>query len=118
MKHYISEHMTPRAKEILKIPKCARVESALTIVKFIEDHGLPIVVKPTAYVAHLLRFNEISRGMGSMKTYLIHTEEQLKEMLEEGVAPNLDGPIDFEVEEFVKGQMYHIDGFVEEYVIR
>jgi hypothetical protein len=49
-----------------------------------------------------------------MKTYLIHTEQQLKEMLEEGIASNLDGPIDFEVEEFVKGQMYHIDGFVEE----
>lgn len=58
----------------------------------------------------------IFRGMGSMKTYLIHTEEELKTMLEEGVAPNLDGPIDFEVEEFVQGQMYHIDGFVEKYI--
>lgn len=54
--------------------------------------------------------------MGSMKTYLIHTEDELQKMLEEGVAAQLDGPIDFEVEEFVKGQMYHIDGFVEEYV--
>ena len=51
--------------------------------------------------------------MGSMKTYLIHTEEQLKGMLRDGVSPTLDGPVDFEVEKFVKGQMYHVDGFVE-----
>lgn len=51
-----------------------------------------------------------------MQTYLIHTEDELQKMLEEGVAAQLDGPIDFEVEKFVKGQMYHIDGFVEEYV--
>jgi hypothetical protein len=35
-------------REILKVPKCARVESAITILKFVEVHGLPIVVKPTA----------------------------------------------------------------------
>eukprot|EP01127_Copromyxa_protea_P005732 TRINITY_DN15593_c0_g1_i1.p1 TRINITY_DN15593_c0_g1~~TRINITY_DN15593_c0_g1_i1.p1 ORF type:complete len:454 (+),score=66.12 TRINITY_DN15593_c0_g1_i1:1-1362(+) len=105
MKNYINEHMTPRAKSILKIPKCRRVESALTIISFIEEHGLPVVVKPIA-------------GMGSIQTYIIHNEESLQAMLREGISSYLDGPVDFEVEEFIQGQMYHIDGFVENGVVK
>jgi hypothetical protein len=51
--------------------------------------------------------------MGSMDTYLIHTDEDLKKMLTKGVEAYGDGPIDYEIEKFCHGEMYHIDGFVD-----
>jgi hypothetical protein len=52
--------------------------------------------------------------MGSMDTYLIHTDDDLKRMLTKGVEAYGDGPIDYEIETFCVGEMYHIDGFVDE----
>eukprot|EP01126_Amoeba_proteus_P014212 TRINITY_DN16170_c0_g1_i3.p1 TRINITY_DN16170_c0_g1~~TRINITY_DN16170_c0_g1_i3.p1 ORF type:complete len:259 (-),score=44.99 TRINITY_DN16170_c0_g1_i3:115-891(-) len=56
--------------------------------------------------------------MGSKKTYIIHTLENLQELLNDGVSAYLDGPIDYEVEKFVHGKMYHVDGFVESGVVK
>jgi len=51
--------------------------------------------------------------MGSMDTYIINTENDLIRFLIKGLSKNLDGPVDYEIEEFIHGQMYHIDGFID-----
>lgn len=50
------------------------------------------------------------RGMGSMNTGIIHNGEELSSFLRLGLADNIDGPIDYEIEKFIRGEMYHIDG--------
>jgi len=99
MKEILEKNLPSDVREYFSTPICARVSSASTIIKFVALHSLPIVVKPT-------------RGMGSMDTYLIHSEGDLKQMMTKGVATYPDGPIDYEVEKFCVGKMYHIDGFV------
>eukprot|EP01124_Arcella_intermedia_P014618 TRINITY_DN21137_c0_g1_i1.p1 TRINITY_DN21137_c0_g1~~TRINITY_DN21137_c0_g1_i1.p1 ORF type:complete len:436 (-),score=93.59 TRINITY_DN21137_c0_g1_i1:7-1263(-) len=103
MKDHLKAHLPPESKVLL--PTFEKVTSPHTIIQFVKDHGLPVVVKPT-------------RGMGSVNTHIIKTEEDLQKMLSSGVSPVLDGPIDYEVEKFIEGQMYHIDGFVHENVVR
>lgn len=48
-----------------------------------------------------------------MDTFLIHTDNDLKLMLAKGLQSYGDGPIDYEIEKFCYGEMYHIDGFVD-----
>jgi len=100
MKDWLNEKIPPYVKEKISIPPFKRITDSTTIFKFIDEHKLPVVIKPT-------------RGMGSMDTFLIHTEADLNKVLRKGIYKYLDGPIDYEIEKFVTGQMYHIDGFVE-----
>eukprot|EP01125_Pyxidicula_operculata_P010071 TRINITY_DN3314_c0_g1_i5.p1 TRINITY_DN3314_c0_g1~~TRINITY_DN3314_c0_g1_i5.p1 ORF type:complete len:312 (-),score=55.88 TRINITY_DN3314_c0_g1_i5:18-953(-) len=105
MKDMLNARLSEESKKIIKIPEFKRVESTLTIVEFVEKHQLPVVVKPT-------------RGMGSINTYIIKSQEDYEKMLKSGVSTTLDGPVDFEVEKFVEGQMYHIDGYYEDGEVR
>lgn len=54
--------------------------------------------------------------MGSINTHILKTQKDVESMLSQGLTQSLDGPIDFEVEKFITGLMYHIDGFVLKYV--
>lgn len=99
MKEHLEKHMTPQQKEVVQIPAFAKVQHAPQLLKFVETHGYPLVVKPT-------------RGMGSINTHIIKTRDDLAKLLSQGLSNTLDGPIDYQVEKFIFGQMYHIDGFV------
>jgi len=99
MKEYLQKNMTNEQKEIVQVPIFAKVRHAPQLLDFIDKNGLPVVVKPT-------------RGMGSMNTHIIKTSEELLQMLSHGLSASLDGPIDYQIEKFIFGQMYHIDGFV------
>jgi hypothetical protein len=48
--------------------------------------------------------------MGSMNTGIINSMEELQSFLRLGLSGNVDGPIDYEIEKFIRGEMYHIDG--------
>lgn len=83
---------TAMEKGIL-VPAFRRVSTSFDLIDFIAEHGYPVVVKPID-------------GAGSVNTYVLHSEQDLSELLAEGVLANI------EVEKFVKGDMYHIDGLV------
>nr|WP_258567749.1 ATP-grasp domain-containing protein [Paenactinomyces guangxiensis] len=77
----------------IKVPAFAMLETAVDLYKFIKQHGYPVVVKPVD-------------GMGSRNTAILKNREETIEYLSQGLASNLI------VEEFIEGEMYHIDGLV------
>jgi hypothetical protein len=77
----------------IPVPAFAEVQTPLDLVDFVEQHGLPAVVKPV-------------RGSGSLGTVVVRTQDELRQLLEDGVGDGL------EVEEFVPGPMYLVDGLV------
>lgn len=78
--------------KVLKVPEYRRINNVLDVYEFIEEHGFPVVIKPVD-------------GAGSLNTFIIRNLEELKNLLING---HLEG---FEIEEFIKGDMYTIDGF-------
>jgi biotin carboxylase len=77
----------------VRLPVYRMVDSAYTVLRFVEQHGYPVVIKPAT-------------GSGSYGTNLIHSEAELDDYLAH--APR----IEMEIETFVSGQMYHVDGLV------
>jgi len=83
-------------KHNINVPVFQSVEDSISIIEFIAVHGLPVVVKP-------------SRGYGSVNTTIISTDQELQTFLKK-FTPELDSPLGLEVEKFIEGPMYHIDG--------
>jgi len=83
-------------KNNVLVPVFQRVEDSISVIEFISIHGLPVVIKP-------------SRGYGSVNTTIIFSEADLKEFLNR-FTPQLDSPLGLEIEKFIEGPMYHIDG--------
>jgi biotin carboxylase len=87
-----------KMKEILgaagvRVPAYARVDSVVDLYRFIRKHGYPVVVKP-------------EDGMGSRDTEVLFSDQDTIRYLSQGLPKGL------EVEEFIEGEMYHIDGLV------
>lgn len=75
------------------LPEYRTLDSAYTAVRFVEAHGYPVVIKPFA-------------ESGSYGTHIIRNEQEL-----DGYLANAQrGGV--EIETFVDGQMYHIDGLI------
>lgn len=79
----------------VNLPNYRRLTSGSDLYSFIEEHGFPVVVKPTDGSA--------ARGVVILHDY--------KELLEFSKTTSKE---DLMVETFVKGEMYHVDAFVEE----
>jgi biotin carboxylase len=79
----------------IPVPAFTEVQTPLDLVDFVEQHGLPAVVKPV-------------RGSGSLGTVVVRAQDELRRLLEDGVGDGL------EVEEFVPGTMYLVDGLVRD----
>ncbi|MGB8956216.1 MAG: ATP-grasp domain-containing protein [Tumebacillaceae bacterium] len=77
----------------IRVPHFAKIHSALDIYQFIQQHGYPVVVKPVD-------------GIGSKNTAVLRNRNDLISYLQEDLATNL------EVETFVEGEMYHVDGLI------
>ncbi|MGW8378497.1 ATP-dependent carboxylate-amine ligase [Streptomyces sp. ODS28] len=86
----MKDHLAGAAVEV---PAYERVESAHTVLDFVERHGYPVVVKPVS-------------ESGSLGAAVIRDEAELDAYL----ADPWRGPS--EVEAFVPGRMYHVDGLV------
>ncbi|MFD7448440.1 acetyl-CoA carboxylase biotin carboxylase subunit family protein [Kitasatospora sp. NPDC059827] len=79
----------------LDVPEFAPVRVALDLFGFLREHGYPVVVKPAL-------------GSGSKGTVVLRDEADLTELLAGGL------PDHAEVERFVDGRMYVVDGLVTE----
>jgi biotin carboxylase len=83
----------------LRVPAFAEIGSASDAVLFVKQHGRS-VIKPRG-------------GMGSRNTSVVDDEDAVRAVLE-----GIDDPAGFEVEEFVGGQMYHVDSLVRDGSVR
>lgn len=89
-KYIMKEYVSAKG---LKTPNYRMVDSPTDIYSFIQKQGLPIVIKPR-------------EGSGSEGVELIRDISELKKFVSENqVSKQL-------VEEYVEGEMYHIDGLV------
>lgn len=86
MKRYVRESR-------VEIPAYVEIDTAIDLILFAEEHGYPLVVKPR-------------RSSGSVGTSIVHTEDELERLLA------TDQWRGFEVETFVDGTMYHVDGLI------
>ncbi|MCF2132233.1 ATP-grasp domain-containing protein [Strepomyces sp. STD 3.1] len=77
----------------INVPNFKKIESALDLYSFVQTHGYPVIVKPID-------------GSGSESTSVLRNREDMLDYLAFGIANNL------EVESFVEGDMYHIDGLI------
>jgi hypothetical protein len=79
------------AKEVVDVPRYQRIRSVLDIYDFIRSVGYPVIIKPTD-------------GAGSLNTFVIKGREDLVRYLDRCEAG------EYEIEEFIQGQMYTVDG--------
>ena len=76
-----------------KVPRFMRIDEPIDLICFVQAHGFPVIVKPID-------------GCGSLGTRVLRREEDLKNLLGETL------PRGLEVEQFIEGDQYHIDGLV------
>lgn len=92
MKHILKKHN-------FLIPSFKSVQSAVDVLAFMDHHSYPVILKPDL-------------GTGSRGVHIIDSKRQLYTLLKKKkvFAPNQ--PLDWQIEEFIPGQMYHINGIV------
>lgn len=83
----------------LPITAYRKVETILDIYEHANEHGYPVVVKPT------------SAG-GAIGVVFIDNREQLDALAEPGLMARIETPPDLMVEGFVDGRQYIVDGLV------
>ncbi|WP_309893120.1 ATP-grasp domain-containing protein [Archangium sp.] len=83
--------MKELASKVVDVPRNRRITSVLDIHEFIQSVGYPVVIKPVD-------------GAGSLNTFVLKDRSDLVRFLDRC---ELWG---YEIEEFVKGQMYTVDG--------
>lgn len=84
-------YMKQLACDSIRIPKFKKVNDIMDLMAFIEEQGYPIVIKPVD-------------SAGSVDVRIVRDEQQLNEVLKEGLSGNI------EAEEYIEGDMYHVDG--------
>ncbi len=89
----------------LRVPRFTTVDSGLDLMAAAADYGYPFVVKPRM-------------GGGSIGATVVRDEAALRALLSKGLRPNFYTPAHLEAEEFVAGDLYHVDGLVLDGVIR
>ena len=96
MKEKLQEHQ-------IKVPTFMRADTATDILKFAEEKGFPFVIKPSC-------------GYSSVNTVAIKNKEDLEHYFSSGVLDKLQQGMDVklgvDIESFVFGPMYHIDGMI------
>lgn len=80
--------------KFIPTPSYKKIESFVDIIKFIDEKSYPVVIKP--------RF-----GSGSESVLILHSEIELRDYIAQSPELNL-----MMIEEYIDGQMYHIDGFM------
>lgn len=81
----------------LPVPTARRVTGALDVIEFIEEHGYPVVLKPIA-------------GAASVNTQVISDRADLEAALGAGLSATPELSPQLEVERFVPGSQYHVNG--------
>ncbi|MGL5379968.1 ATP-grasp domain-containing protein [Clostridium sp.] len=83
--------MKDALKDSIKVPKFEKVNSVLDIEDFIKKNDFPVVIKPRL-------------GAGSIGVKVVRCREELRNYYKNNNIYNLM------IEEFVDGEMYHVDG--------
>lgn len=86
-------------KNQIAVPRHKRLLNQTDAILFSQEYGFPLVLKPVD-------------GAGSLNTFVLHNEEDLKALPADLFSKNM------EIEEFIEGEMYHIDGIVLENQVR
>jgi biotin carboxylase len=86
-------------KRSVSVTPYGAVTSVLDLVSFIEAHGYPVVIKPRL-------------GAGSVAVRIISNAEELHNWAAAGLSLRIEDVPHLMVEQFVPGQLYHIDGFM------
>jgi hypothetical protein len=79
----------------LAVPPFAALRSNLDLISFVEEYDYPVIIKPID-------------GAGSQNIRVIYNPLDLEFVLERGIQRST------EVEAFITGDMYHVDGLVTE----
>jgi biotin carboxylase len=75
------------------------ITSAMDVIDFVAEHGLPVVVKPR-------------NGGGSLGIRIVRTQADLEALLAAGLTPHMEAITDLMIEKYVDGLMYNVDGVV------
>lgn len=86
------------ARAGVRVPRYKAIDGPSDLYAFVRSVGLPIVLKPRA-------------GAGSIDTKLIRTEEELSSAFASMRAATVGLSISLIAEEFVNGQLYHVNGY-------
>lgn len=81
------------------VPRCTPVDSGLDVREAAVEYGFPLVIKPRL-------------GGGSVGAGVVRDEAALRELLNRGLRANFFTPAHFEAEEFVDGELCHVDGLI------
>jgi biotin carboxylase len=89
-----------RMKEVagadgIPVTKFRRIHSSFDLIQFVKEYDFPVVIKPIL-------------GRGSTGTCVLEDKTALSQFIEKGV------PLELAVEKFVEGEVYHVDGIVQE----
>ncbi|MDH6123910.1 ATP-grasp domain-containing protein [Kitasatospora sp. GP82] len=83
----------------IRVPRFTTVDTGLDVRSAAAEFGFPFVVKPRM-------------GGGSVGAQVVRDESGLQELLRAGLRANFYTPAHLEAEEFVAGDLYHVDGLV------
>lgn len=83
----------------VKVPFFKNVESASDVIEFIRHTPFPIVIKPNL-------------GTGSEGVDIFQNQKEVLNYLKKSSLFQENSSINMQVEEFVEGTMYHINGFI------
>ena len=98
--------MKTRLREAgFRVPRFLPVESGLDAMAAAEEFGYPFVVKPRL-------------GGGSIGARVVRDEAALRELLGTGLRSTFYTPAHLEAEEFVRGDLHHVDGLVLDGAVR
>lgn len=89
---------THLSKTSIKIPLFKRLQNKQEAIEFAKAHGFPLILKPVD-------------GAGSINVTVLNNDAHLQRMHESGFR-------DMEIETFVEGKMYHVDGIVINHEIK
>ena len=86
-------------KAKINVPPYEHVSSILDVTKFINKQGYPVVVKPSSATEN--------KGV-----FILKNEQDLETLAQSSDLFNFESPWAVEVESFVKGTLYHVNGLV------
>ncbi|EKD45032.1 MAG: ATP-dependent carboxylate-amine ligase protein [uncultured bacterium] len=80
-------------------PKYCKVNNTIDLMQFIDQNKYPVVIKPIA-------------GRGSSSTFIVKNATELDKYLAQGIFSKFDCTTYLLVEEFIAGDIYHVDGHI------
>lgn len=83
----------------IKVPLFKCIESPSDVIEFMNNTSLPLVIKPDL-------------GTGSEGVNILQTQKEVLSYLKKSPLFLANQHPDMEIEEFVEGRMYHINGFI------